>query len=217
MNTDVAPIATYAELPAIVKVTAAGAIGQVGPQGPVGPAGPTAPPSLLRPQDCSFIAWTVNPQRYTSYAAFGLSAVGKLLLFAFISGVGGAVTWIRCSTLAGAGLANCYSGIYDANGNLLRSSSDQSANWQASNSSVATLSSSVTLTPYTMYRVGMLVGAATTFPQFTGSIVNTPGAVNMGIPASKSTSAIYGSGLTALPASHGAISPNSGGVALVIS
>jgi hypothetical protein len=218
MNTDVALSATYAELPAIVKVTAAGTAGKAGPQGPVGLAGPPMPPPELRPPDCGLVAWTFNPQRYSVYCSYvAASVVGKLLLWAFASGVGGSVSLLRCCGVAGAGMSNSYVGIYDANGNLVASSpTDLSSQLMVTSVITATLSAPYVLKPSALYRVGLVVGAATTYPSLTGYPNGTPANANMGMPASKYASAMYGSGLTALPASHGALSPNGGGVVWVM-
>jgi hypothetical protein len=207
-----------AELPAKIQITGAGTLGLGGPTGPVGPTGPPIPPPEIRPVDCGVVAWTHNPQRYSGYCAYGTSVVGKLLLWAFMSGSGGAINYMRCCGVAGAGMSNSYAGIYDANGNLVASSSaDLSSQLMATNATLATLSAAYTLKPSTLYRAGLVVGAATTFPQLTGFLNGTPGNANLGLTPANYVSAIYGSGLTALPASHGALSPNGGNVVWVMS
>jgi hypothetical protein len=166
------------------------------------------------------VAWTVNPQRYASYSSYAAATyVGKLLTSAFMSAQGGLVSKLQCCGVGGAGMSNAYMGLYDVNGNLIaKCSTDLSSVMITTNVWNATLDTPVTLTPGTFYRVGLVVGAATTYPALIGwSGSGTAAITNMGLPASKYLAGMFGSGLTALPASHGALTPIPGGFSVVMS
>jgi hypothetical protein len=203
-----------------VTVNPTGPIGEMGNTGPVGPAGPLVPPAEVRPQDVGLVAWTVSPQRYVSYCAYAAATyVGKVMLFGFMSAQGGPVSRLQCCGVAGAGMSNAYAGLYDQNSNLIaKCSTDLSSALMTTNVTTATLDAPVTLTPGTFYRVGLVVGAATTYPQLTGFTLNTAAITNMGIaPANCLAGMGSGSGLTALPASHGTLTPIPGGQCWVMS
>jgi hypothetical protein len=136
-----------------------------------------------------------------------------------MSGAGGAVTRVNCAASpAGTGLAGAYFGIYDAAGNLLGSTADQSAAMAAAGVYSAALLAPVTLAPGTLYRVGLLIGAATTFPGFTGFPTQSAAFSNAGAAAGKYPSSLAaGTGYTALPASHGTLGPLTGGIVAVMS
>jgi hypothetical protein len=178
---------------------------------------------FLRPQDCGVVAWTSNPQnsRSANYVISG-GNLGKLLLYAFMSGLGGTVSNLSYNVVtAGTGVVNTYLGIYDMNGNQVGGSTpDQSANMMAVGTYTAALSTPAVLVPGTMYRVGMVMQTASQSPGWTGFGASYSAAItNMGMPASKSLAAMTGSGLTALPATYdpNALTPIAGGLIAVMS
>src|SRR5215472_8795774 len=164
-------------------------------------------PDKLQPSDVGAVAWTHPPFLCSGYFNPGTSSVGRLMTFAFRTPVHATVTKIYHCGLGGAGLSNCFLGIYASSqngGSLLAGSADMSASWVTSNAYAATLSKAVDLIPGVPYRVGVLMGAATTAWQFwAASSTATSGYQNnLGAPdGSKYASAIGPAGsLTALPA-----------------
>jgi hypothetical protein len=196
-----------------------GADGPPGPPGEAGPPGAAAPAWELRPQDAGAVAWTANPSQYAQTVTYSAATyAGRLLLFAFMSGAGGTVNRVSyAATPAGAGLADAYLGIYDAAGNLLGQTADQAASMSAAGVYNAALLTPVTLEPGTLYRVGLLIGTATTFPGLTGFPTQSAAFSNLGAAAGKYPSSLSGTGYSALPASHGATSPLTGGIVAVMS
>jgi hypothetical protein len=173
-----------------------------------------------KPQDVGAIAWTVNPNRCFSISQFPGSTLGKLLLFTFMSGPGGVVSNLSYGVVtAGAGLTNSFLGLYDMAGNLLGTTADQSANMMTVGSYTAALVSPVTLTPGTLYRVGLLNGAATTSPVIAGLFVANGLFTNLGITqVNNYLAASVGSGYTALPSTYtpSALASLGGGIACVM-
>jgi hypothetical protein len=193
--------------------------GDPGPQGATGTPG--SPPSEMRPQDQGAVAWTCNPARYVQYCQYATATyAGRLLLFSFMSGAGGVVNRISYAVgTVATGISNAFLGIYDAGGNLLGNTADQSANMVAISNVNAALLAPVTLAPGAFYRVGMVIGAATAFPACTGFPLNSPNFTNLGLAAGKYMTcwATGLSGLTALPAQHGNLGPVAGGLVMVLS
>jgi hypothetical protein len=197
-----------------------GPAGVQGPQGPQGIPGPADPASEIRPQDCGVVAWTGNPQRYQGYTAYPAATyAGFLLLFPFMSGQGGPVTTISYAVnAAGAGLADAYLGIYSEAGWLQgKCPDDQSANMTAVAARTATLEAPVTLAPGTLYRLGLVIGAATTFPGLTGYTQGSAAFTNLGLPSNKYLACRSGGGYTALPSTHGLMTAIPGGIIAVMS
>lgn len=138
----------------------------------------------LSPADAGAVAWTTDPGRYSANVVYPTgSYAGALLAWAFKSAQGGIVNHISyVVTTAGAGLANCFMGIYSSAGVLLGScSTDQTTNLQAVGAHTINLSAPLSLSPGTMYYVGMVMGSGTTGPTLTtASPGNSPAYVTLG-------------------------------------
>jgi hypothetical protein len=139
-----------------------------------------------------------------------------------MSDLGGSVSKITYGVnAAGAGLANCFIGIYDTPGNLLCTSADQSANMMTANSApVINLTTPIVLAPGTWYQIAMLIGAATTGCTFAGFGMNSAAFTNLGLPSGKYLCSYSSSvtGLTALPATRpAAMTSIAGGIIAVMS
>jgi hypothetical protein len=102
----------------------------------------------------------------------------------------------------GATLSNCFCGLYDANGNLIGQSTDQSGVWTGSGNVSAALSAvgtGLSLVAGQFY-YGCILTNGTTQPTFTRG----PGvsALNVNLAATVGAGVSAGSGLTALPATQ---------------
>jgi hypothetical protein len=166
-------------------------------------------PDRLQPADIGAVAWTHPSFLCNGYVNLGLTSIGRLMTFAFRCPVHQTVSRIWSCGAAGAGLANCYLGIYAVSGNggsLIGQTGDLSASWAATGAYGSALNKPVDLLSSQVYRIGMLLGAGTAVFQpygTSGGAAGTPDRVNLGTTdPSQYAAAIgpVGQGLTALPA-----------------
>lgn len=167
---------------------------------------PTATPSsAIEPVDIGSVAWNCPPARYAGSSIL-TNIAGQLATYLLKSGAGGSVTKILyTTTAAGTGLANCFLGVYDSTGTLVgQCTTDQTTNMQASGGTkTATLSTTVTLSPNSLYYVGMVLGTVSTYPTMAIIGPTTTGSMStMGTSgAAKYSAGSTGSALSALPGS----------------
>jgi hypothetical protein len=155
----------------------------------------TAPQWDLTPADRNLIGWAADVDvATTGTASIGTGALRLTKITVPIAAV--AKTSITRVDVAGAGLSNCYFGLYSAAGSLLAATGDQSGVWNSTGVKAVNFAATAALTPGTYY-TGLLVGAGTDllFSKLQGSDL-----INVGLgTAGQQQCATYGSGLTALP------------------
>jgi collagen triple helix repeat protein len=107
---------------------ARGPQGQTGPQGPQGIPGPTGGRlGDWAPPDHGLLAWAWDPSVGTAGSA---APAGQMIQVRLHLPKAGPVTGIMLGlNTAGAGLNNCFAALYDADGQLVGSSSDQAGAW----------------------------------------------------------------------------------------
>jgi hypothetical protein len=169
-------------------------------------AGHVHPSWELTPADLGVVGWTCNPARSPTTVQIPTSRAGVLLLWTLRIPVAGTVTNINYTIDApGAGLSNCFLGLYTMAGALITNSgtADQSTNFGASAANHAAALGTPYSAPAGLIRIGMVIGAMSGAPTFTsaGSFVASA-FLGLGV----TTPANYpcantGSGFTALPAS----------------
>lgn len=102
---------------------------------------------------------------------------------------------------AGAGMTNAFAGIYSSTGTRLGVTADQSTAWSTTGEKTMALTAPVDLTggPQTYVWVALMVGAATTAPQF-AQFTSSSGAANANLSVATSRVGNVGFSYTALPA-----------------
>ncbi len=171
--------------------------------------------SDVQASDLGMTAWTVNPVFSNATILYATATyAGRLLFWTFRVPVSGTINTINYVVdVIGSGLSNAYLGIYSMAGSLLGScSTDQSTNMGATGVKAAALSSGLAVTGGSLYRVGLVIGAASAFPTLISAGSNLSGSyANAVLSASNYMSGFYGSAgtYTALP---GSITPSGAGV-----
>jgi hypothetical protein len=157
------------------------------------------PPNRNYPSDQNLIGWTYEPQ-LANGSASALTA-GVMLLSRVLLKTAATITNIIVNiTTAAVGNTNTYVALFDFTGTQRGVSADQSTSFQSTGTKTVALT-----TPYAAaqgsYWVALLVGAASTLPQFSASTSSTVPAslANLGLTASTARWATNGSGLTAIP------------------
>lgn len=161
----------------------------------------TATPAIgeIVPADHNAIAWTGDPGHLvaTTAPALGVLTMVRLMIReeSTLTSVAYAVTTGGTGLTAGQNFV----GLYDAAGDLLRSTADQTANFGAAGVPVAAWSTPVVV-PAGSYWVAWLANGATPPVLARGASWGVgPGALNIGLTAVDARSATSGAGLTALP------------------
>jgi hypothetical protein len=166
----------------------------------------TGNPWEVQPSDIGVVAWTASPAKNPVSVKPAGAFAGVLLMWLFRVPQPATISKISYSLVtAGASVANAFLGIYSAGTSatlLAQSATDQSSNLAGTpNAYTATLSAPLGVSPG-LYRVGLLIGSATTMPTFMAAGgANSAAFTNMGITTPANfLSASTGTGQTALPA-----------------
>lgn len=169
----------------------------------------TTSPNTPTPADHGYIAWAFDPANIIGTSAL---TVGALYLTAMYIRAATTITDIALAygTTAGAGLSNCYVGLYDSNGNLLSGSADQSTAWATSAGSSGGPKTTALTTPQSVaagyYWAAFMIGGAGTNPVWGRGGNNPIGFMNIGLGLNTrfgelSTASTPAAPFTALPAS----------------
>lgn len=150
------------------------------------------------PTDQGYAAWTYDP---ALSAGSTLVPTGTLNLMRIAVRAPKTLTDMTiCSTVAGSGLTagQNFVGLYDASGNRLALSADQSASWASTGVKIIPFTAPAVV-PAGFFYLAILVNG-TTAPQIQRGQTNAANAVNAALSTANSRYASSGAGLTALPA-----------------
>lgn len=167
------------------------------------------------PADHALIGWNFDPAAATGSTALtaGVLYLHRVILrkAATVTNLIAAVTTSGSTLTAGQNLA----GLYDANGNLLASTADQSSAWTSTGIKTMALTVAQALAAGTYY-VGLLSNG-TTPPTFARGSILSASMVNVGLTVATGRFTTYGTTQTSLPTvtmSSAAFSANAYWVAL---
>lgn len=159
----------------------------------------TTPPSLWLPADHGLVAWNYDPQFVTT--TFGGATTITWQGAIKVASTALITQFTNVVVTAGSGMTSGRNaiGLYNAAGNLVAQSTDQSTNWASTGIKTASLVSAVTITPATYFAV-IIVNATTSTPAF-GAASN--GWSTVGRAANSYRSAFTSpSSLTSLPSTR---------------
>ena len=154
----------------------------------------------IEPDDHGLLAWTMDPMLSPGVATLTAAQVLHVMKLRTrkpitVTNIVAVVTAVGVTLTAN----RCYAALYDAAGNLLSQTADQSAAWLSAGNKVMALAAPQQI-PAGNFYVGLMYAGTTspTFPR--GSNVNTA-TVNMNVSGLALRSATVGAALTAPPAS----------------
>lgn len=154
---------------------------------------------VIGPVDAGWITWNYDPA--TAQGSTTLTSGQMFMSRLDVRTTATAVNAIYALNAAGATLTAGQNlvGLYDANGNLLATSADQSSNWLTTGLKVTAFTSSANILAG-VYYLGFLSNGTTPMSLLRSMATSAQNAtVNLGFPAATARWATTGSGLTALP------------------